>query len=68
MGAREYSRGYSHGLTGRFPLCHRKGRPYNGLKAARSYHHGYLAGAEVARQQRLQRPRAQPALCEPSPT
>lgn len=55
MGIREYSLGYTHGLTGRFPMHHRKGRPYVSENARAGYLRGYRAGAEVARQRAITR-------------
>jgi hypothetical protein len=69
MGTREYQRGYSHGLTSRFPMCHRHGRPYINTKAFASYYRGYQAGAEVRRQQQRTRLEAQAnAASEPMGT
>lgn len=55
MGTLEYTLGYTHGLSGRFPMHHRKGRPYQSDHARAGYLRGYRAGAEVARQRALTR-------------
>lgn len=55
MATREYTLGYTHGLSGRFPMHHRKGRPYISENARAGYLQGYRAGAEVARQREITR-------------
>lgn len=67
MGVREYQIGYTHGLQGRFPMHHRKGRPYQSDHARAGYLRGFRAGTEVARQQEITRRHYQESIIDAAP-